>query len=120
MSYCVIEGNAVSDATLRRASEGKQVANVVVGVDQRVRTSGGGFGDSPTIDYEVTVWGKPAETFARTASRGARIFAAGELTVEEYEAGDGSRRIRSRITADHHGVSSRFAPAVNTRRHGGR
>lgn len=120
MSYCVTEGNAVADATLRQTSEGKQVANVVVRVDQRVCTGDGGFSHGPTIDYEITVWGKAAETFARTATRGARIVAAGELTVEEYDASDGSTRIRNRINADHHGVSSRFAPAVNTRRHGGR
>ena len=64
MSYCVTEGNAVADATLRQTSGGKQVANVVVRVDQRVRTGDGGFSDGPTIDYEITVWGKAAETFA--------------------------------------------------------
>ena len=119
MSYCVTEGNAVADATLRDTASGKQVANVVIRVDQRVRNQDGSYSDGPTRDYEVTVWGKPAEAFARSARRGARVFAAGELTVEEYTAGDGTARTRARITADHHGISSRYAPAVNTRRNGG-
>jgi single-stranded DNA-binding protein len=119
MFYCVTEGNALADATLRETSDGKQVANVVIRVDQRVRGGDAGHSDGPTIDYEITVWGKPAETFARSATRGARLVAAGELSVEEYDTGAGSTRIRNRITADYHGISSRFAAAVNTRRKSG-
>lgn len=119
MSYVVTEGNAVADATIRD-SGGKPVADVVIRVDERVRTSDGTYVDGPTTDYEVTVWGKQAEPFALSARRGARIVAAGELAAEEYTAGDGSTRTRMRITAAHHGISSRYAPAVNTRRNGGR
>lgn len=119
MSYVVTEGNAVADATIRD-SGGKPVADVVIRVDQRARNSDGSYSDGPTTDYEVTVWGKAAEAFALSARRGARILAAGELAAEQYTANDGSTRTRMRITADHHGISSRYAPAVNTRRHGGR
>lgn len=43
-------------------------------------------------------------------------MAAGELTVEEYPGSAGDTRTRMRITADHHGVSTRYAPAASTRR----
>ena len=118
MSYSVIEGNAVADASLRETGSGKHVANVVVRVDQRVHNSDGSYSDGPTSDYEVTVWGRPAQAFARSARRGARVFAAGELTVEEFSTSDGGTRTRMRITADHHGISTRYAPAVSTRRNG--
>lgn len=114
MSHEVTEGNAVADATVLH-SGGRPVADVVIRVDQSMPNS-----DGPPTDYEVTVWGKPAETFALSALSGARIVAAGELSSEEYTASDGTTRLRMRITADHHGISSRYAPAVNTRRNGGR
>jgi len=100
--------NAVADASLRDTGTGKHVANVVIRVDQRVRNSDGGYSDGPTSEYEVTVWGKPAETFAGSARRGVRVFAAD----------DGSSRTRMRVTADHHGISTRYAPAASTRRNG--
>lgn len=119
MSYFVTEGNAVADATLRDTGGGTQVADAVIRVDQRLRNSDGSYSDGPTTDYEVTVWGNAAQAFAMSARRGARIVAAGELSAEQYTAGDGSTRNRMRITADHHGISSRYAPAVNTRRNSG-
>ncbi len=118
MCYSVIEGHAVADASLRETGSGKAVANVVVRVDQRVRNGDGSYSDGPTSDYEVTVWGKPAEAFAGSARRGSRVFAAGELTVEEYSASEGGTRTRMRVTADHHGISTRYAPAVSIRRNG--
>lgn len=119
MSYVVTEGNAVADATVLDIG-GRLVADVGIRVDQRVRNGDGSYTDGPSTDYEVTVWGKQAEAFALSARRGARIVAAGDLSAEEYTAGDGSTHTRMRITADHHGISSRYAPAVNTRRNGGR
>jgi single-strand DNA-binding protein len=119
MSYFVTEGNAVADSTLRETGDGTQVANVVIRVDQRLRNSDGTYSDGPTTDYEVTVWGKAAEAFVLSARRGARVVAAGELSAEQYTAGDGSTRSRMRITAEHHGISSRYAPAANTRRNSG-
>jgi single-strand DNA-binding protein len=119
MSYFVTEGNVLTDATLRQTRAGNPVANAVIRVDSPVRHDDGTFGDGPTSDYEVTVFGKAAAPFAASARRGARIVAAGELVVEQYTEGEGTSRVRRRITADHHGVSSRYAPAVNTRRNGG-
>lgn len=116
MSYSVIEGNAVADATLRETGSGKHVANVVVRVEQRVRNSDGSYSDGPTSDYEVTVWGKAAQSFAGSARRGVRVVAAGELTVQEYAGSEGDTHTRMRVTADHHGISTRYATAASTRR----
>ena len=119
MNYFVTEGNVLADATLRQTHAGKPVANAVIRVDWSVRNDDGSYVDGPSSDYEVTVYGKPAEAFASSARRGARIFAAGELFVEQYADSDGASRLRRRITAEHHGISTRYAPAVNTRRNGG-
>ncbi len=118
MSYFVTEGNALADATLRQTQAGKAVADAVIRVDSPVRHDDGTYSQGPTTDYEVTVFGTAAAAFAASARRGARIFAAGELIVEQYTDDNGTARVRRRITAEHHGVSSRYAPAVNTRRNG--
>ena len=106
MSYSVIEGNAVADATLRTTGIGKHVANVVIRADHRARNSDGSYSDAPTSGYEVSVWGKPAEAFAGNARRGVRVFDGGGTSS------------RMRVTADHHGISTRYAPAASTRRNG--
>jgi single-strand DNA-binding protein len=118
MSYIVTEGNVVADAALRETHGGKAVANAVIRVDMRVRNEDGSYSDGPTSDYEITVFGKPAEYFAASATRGARVFAAGELSVERYNDQDGAIHLRRRIVADHHGVSTHFAPAASRRRNG--
>jgi single-strand DNA-binding protein len=119
MNHFVTEGNVLADATVRHTRAGKPVANVVIRVDWPIRQEDGTYRDGPTSDYEVTVFGKAADAFAASARRGARIFAAGELSIEGYVDGDGAARLRCRITAEHHGISTRYAPAVTTRRDSG-
>jgi single-stranded DNA-binding protein len=39
----------------------------------RVRNEDGSYTNGPTSDYEITVFGKPAESVAASATRGARV-----------------------------------------------
>jgi len=108
MSYIATEGNALTDAVLRRTTDGTLVADVTIRVDQQLRA----------VDGSYTMAGKPAEHFAAAARRGARLVAAGELTDEQYTDASGASRSRHRITAEHHGVSTRFAAAASSPRNG--
>lgn len=119
MNYIATEGNVLADATLRQTHAGKPVANATIRVDSPIRHDDGTYTEGPTSDYEITVFGKPAEHFAASAVRGARVIAAGELLVEQYTDPEGTARLRRRIVADHHGISSRYAPAASRRRNGG-
>ena len=74
----------------------------------------GAWIDGHTSYYEQTVWGTPADNFADTARKGARLVAAGELIVEEYTDSGGQTRTTTRITATHLGLSTRFAPRTQT------
>jgi len=115
MSYIATEGNALTDAVLRRTTDGTLVADVTIRVDQQLRAVDGSYTMAgKPVDYEITVWGKPAEHFAAAAQRGARLVAAGELTDEQYTDASGASRSRHRITAEHHGVSTRFAAAASS------
>ena len=84
-------------------------------VTDRTKDPDGAWIDGHTSYYELTVWGTPADNFADTARKGARLVAAGELIVEEYTDQAGQTRTTTRITATHLGLSTRFAPRADAR-----
>lgn len=116
MSFVVIEGNATNDATLREFTSnrtGQQVAisNVTVAVnDRRHNPETDSWEDTGRTFYEVTVSGEQAIHFAASATKGSRLLVAGGLYVEEYRDNEGNARQRRRISADHHGLSTKYAP----------
>ena len=117
MSFVVIEGNATNDATLReftskRTNQPVAISNVTVAVnDRRYNAETDSWEDTGKTFYEVTVSGEQAIHFAASASKGSRLIVAGNLYVEEYRDNENQLRQRRRISADHHGVSTKYAPA---------
>lgn len=117
MSFIVIEGNATNDATLReftsrRTDQSVPISNVTVAVnDRRFNAETDEWVDTGKTFYEVTVSGEQAIHFASSALKGTRLLVAGNAYVEEYRDNEGNTRQRRRISADHHGVSTRYAPA---------
>ena len=112
MSSIVTEGNITADAELRYTQTGKPVAHATLAVTDRIKADTGEWADGATSFYDLTVWGAPAEPFAQTATKGARLLVAGQLDTEEYRDRDGNTRTRRRITAEHTGLSLRFHPAA--------
>ena len=117
MSFIVIEGNATEDASLReftskRTQQSVPISNVTVAVnDRRYNAETDQWVDTGRTFYEVTVSGQEAIHFAGTATKGARLLVAGNVYVEEYRDNEGNTRQRRRINAEHHGLSSKYAPA---------
>ena len=117
MSFIVIEGNATYDATLReftsrRTNQSVPISNVTIAVnDRRHNAETDSWEDTGRTFYEVTVSGEQAIHFAAAALKGIRLLVAGDVYVEEYSDNDGQLRQRRRISADHHGVSTKYAPA---------
>ncbi len=115
MSYIVTEGNVTADATLRefpskRSGELIPISNATIAVnDRRYNAETEQWVDTGKTFYEVTVTGTEAIHFAATATKGARMFVAGAGYVEEDVDGEGNKRVRRRISAEHHGLSSKFA-----------
>ncbi len=114
-SIIVTEGNLVADPHLRLTAHGTPVASATLAVTDRIKDPDGAWIDGHTSYYELTVWGSPADNFADTARKGARLVAAGELIVEEYTDSAGQTRTTTRITATHLGLSTRFAPRAEAR-----
>jgi single-strand DNA-binding protein len=117
MSFIVIEGNATEDASLRefistRTDQSVPISNVTVAVnDRRYHAETDQWVDTGRTFYEVTVAGEQAIHFASTALKGTRLLIAGNVYVEEYRDNEGNTRQRRRVSADHHGVSTKYAPA---------
>jgi single-strand DNA-binding protein len=117
MSIIVIEGNATQDATLRefisrRTDQSVPISNVTVAVnDRRFNAETDQWEDTGKTFYEVTVSGEQAIHFATSALKGTRLLVAGNVYVEEYRDSDDVHRQRRRISAEHHGVSTKYTPA---------
>jgi single-strand DNA-binding protein len=117
MSFIVIEGNATEDASLRefiskRTDQSVPISNVTVAVnDRRYNAETDQWVDTGRTFYEVTVSGEQAIHFAASALKGTRLMIAGNVYVEEYRDNEGNTRQRRRVSADHHGVSTKYAPA---------
>jgi single-strand DNA-binding protein len=108
MSFIVIEGNATGNAALRefttkRTQQGVAISNVTVAVnDRKYNVETESWEDIGRTFYEVTVTGEQAIHFASSA---------GNVHVEEYRNHEGAQHQRRRINAEHHGVSTKYAPA---------
>ena len=115
MSFIVIEGNATDNATLReftskRTGQSVPISNVTVAVnDRRYNAETDEWVDTGRTFYEVTVSGEQAIHFASSALKGTRLMIAGDVYVEEYRDNEGNTRQRRRLSADHHGVSTKYA-----------
>jgi single-strand DNA-binding protein len=78
MQLITISGNVGKDAELRTVRD-TQVLSFNVGVKN-------GYGrDAGSVWYRCSLWGKAAEAFAGSLSKGTKVFITGELTHDEYE-----------------------------------
>ena len=117
MSFIVIEGNATTNASLReftskRSQQNVPISNVTVAVNDRTyNAETDRWEDTGRTFYEVTVSGEQAIHFASSAVKGTRLLVAGTVYVEEYRDTEGGQRQRRRISAEHHGLSTKYAPA---------
>lgn len=79
MKSLVIAGNIGKSAELRSTGSGEKVAGFSVAVDD-------GFGDKKrTLWFDVSIWGKRAETLAPMLTKGGKVTVSGDLSTREHE-----------------------------------
>lgn len=79
MKNLTIAGNIGKSAELRKTGNGDQVAGFSVAVDD-------GFGDKKrTLWFDVSIWGKRAETLAPMLTKGGKVCVTGDLSTREHE-----------------------------------
>lgn len=79
MKSLTIAGNIGKSAELRSTGNGEKVAGFSVAVDD-------GFGDKKrTLWFDVSIWGKRAETLAPMLAKGGKVCVTGDLSTREHD-----------------------------------
>jgi single-strand DNA-binding protein len=79
MKSLTIAGNIGKSAELRTTNNGEKVAGFSVAVDD-------GFGDKKrTLWFDVSIWGKRAETLAPMLVKGGKVCVSGDLSTREHD-----------------------------------
>ena len=97
LNTVTITGNLTKDAELKYTNSGLAIAQFSVAVNEREK-KGNEYVDRPSF-FEVTLFGKYAESINRHLTKGAKVGVQGKLKQERWEV-DGDRRQKVKIHAD--------------------
>lgn len=79
MKAITIAGGIGRDAQLRTTGNGDKVAGFPLAVSE-------GFGDKQrTLWFDVSIWGKRAETLAPMLTKGGKVCVSGDFSTREHE-----------------------------------
>jgi single-strand DNA-binding protein len=91
LNRVTIIGRLTRDPELRHSRSGDAIASLRIAVNGRARDEGGQWVDKPNF-FDVSVFGRQAETVANYMAKGRRIGIDGRLQWREWEAQDGTKR----------------------------
>ena len=91
-----ILGNTGRDVELRYTPQGTAVANFSV-ASNTVRNTPRGL-QKKTDWYNITAWGKQAETLAKYLQKGSQILVRGKLDLSAWETRNGEPRVNADVT----------------------
>jgi single-strand DNA-binding protein len=99
LNRVTLVGRLTKDPELRHTAGGDAVCTIRLAVSSRSRDESGGWGDKSNY-FDVTVFGRQAETASTYLSKGRRIGVDGRLSWREWQAQDGSRRQNVEVIAN--------------------
>ena len=98
MNKLTIIGNLTRDPELRTTSTGVSVCTFTVAVNRRGRRDAQA---QPEADFfRVTAWRERGETCAKYLAKGRKVAVIGPVSVQTYQASDGTTRASLEVTAD--------------------
>lgn len=92
----VLTGNLTRDPELRSTPSGTSVCNLGLAVNEREKV-GDEWRDRANY-FDITVWGKQAESAAQYLSKGSPVAVDGRLRHERWEV-DGQKRSTVKVVA---------------------
>ena len=101
-----ILGNVTNDLELRYTPNGAAVLNFGVATNRRYQQDNEWKDD--TTFHNVVVWGKQAETMARFAKKGTRLYISGRLQTRSWEGEDGKKNYKTEIVAREISLLARY------------
>ncbi len=96
MNKLTIIGNLTRDPELRTTSSGTAVCSFTVAVNRRKHADGQQEADF----FRVSAWRQLGENCQRYLAKGRKVAVVGPVTVNTYQANDGSTRAQLEVTAD--------------------
>ncbi len=99
LNRVTLVGRLTRDPELRRTPSGDPICSIRLAVSSRGRDEGGNWTDKPNY-FDVTVFGRQAETASTYLAKGRRIGVDGRLTWREWQAQDGNKRQSVEVTAN--------------------
>jgi single-strand DNA-binding protein len=99
LNRVTLVGRLTRDPELRQLPSGDGICSIRLAVSSRSRTEDGSWGDQSNY-FDVTVFGRQAETAVQYLSKGRRIGVDGRLSWREWQAQDGTRRQSVEVIAN--------------------
>lgn len=92
----ILIGNISREIEVKYLKSGMAVTNIGLAVNEKVK-DGDSWVDKCQF-FDVTVWGKQAESLGQYMTKGSSLYVEGKLTVEQWEK-DEVKHSRVKITA---------------------
>jgi single-strand DNA-binding protein len=99
LNRVTLVGRLTRDPELRHTQGGDPVCSIRLAVSSRARDESGGWGDRSNY-FDITVFGRQAETASTYLAKGRRIGVDGRLSWREWQAQDGSKRQNVEVIAN--------------------
>lgn len=99
LNRVTLVGRLTRDPELRHTGGGNAVCSIRLAVSSRSRDESGNWADKPNY-FDVTVFGRQAETATNYLAKGRRIGVDGRLSWREWEAQDGGKRQTVEVVAN--------------------
>jgi single-strand DNA-binding protein len=99
LNRVTLVGRLTRDPELRHTGGGDPICSIRLAVSSRSRDEGGNWGDRSNY-FDVTVFGRQAETASTYLAKGRRIGVDGRLSWREWQAQDGSKRQSVEVIAN--------------------
>lgn len=99
LNRVTLVGRLTRDPELRHTAGGNAVCALRLAVTSRGRDDSGGWSDRPNY-FDVTVFGRQAETASTYLAKGRRIGVDGRLSWREWEGQDGNKRQTVEVVAN--------------------
>ncbi|MGD9695546.1 MAG: single-stranded DNA-binding protein [Thermoleophilia bacterium] len=99
LNRVTLVGRLTRDPELRHTQNGDPICSIRLAVSSRARDDTGNWGDKSNY-FDITVFGRQAETTSTYLTKGRRIGVDGRLSWREWTSQDGTRRQNVEIIAN--------------------
>ena len=96
----ILVGNLTRDPELRALPSGTSVCQLGIAVNDRVKDRDTGEWTDYANFFDVSVFGRQAESCAQYLSRGRQVAIDGRLRWRQWETQDGQKRSKVEVVAD--------------------